>query len=219
MAPGAAAVEGVVARGFVLGFCLLVDGEAVGELGAVVGEDGMDLEREVVEEAIKETGRDIGLEGPCRCRQQWMPLRGQLGVEAAPHGFENVVERQGEAAPQRDDQAFLPCRHRGGQPLRAGGTVGDILAASPARHGAAVDAELTGQRTVGGAALLKVSARARRSGGIGMQLEVHQRALPRSACRGVLALPRRSPRWVHKDLPRAAPPDAWRSRRRRAGPS
>jgi hypothetical protein len=55
-APGAAPVEGVVARGFVLGFCLLVDGEAVGELGAVVGEDGMDLEREVVEEAIKETG-------------------------------------------------------------------------------------------------------------------------------------------------------------------
>jgi hypothetical protein len=27
------------------------------------------------------------------------------------------------------------------------------------------------------------------------------------------------PRWVHKDPPRAAPPDSWRSRRRRAGPS
>jgi hypothetical protein len=37
-ARGADPVEEVVARGSVLGFCLLVDGEAVGELGAVVGQ-------------------------------------------------------------------------------------------------------------------------------------------------------------------------------------
>jgi hypothetical protein len=37
----------------------------------------------------------------------------QLGVEAAPHGLEDVVQRQGEAASQLDDQAFFPCRHRG----------------------------------------------------------------------------------------------------------
>src|ERR1700720_5020272 len=39
-ARGADPVEGVVARGSVLGFRLLGDGEAVGELGAVVGQDG-----------------------------------------------------------------------------------------------------------------------------------------------------------------------------------
>jgi hypothetical protein len=33
----------VVARGPVLGFGLFVDGEAVGELGAVVGQDRVDL--------------------------------------------------------------------------------------------------------------------------------------------------------------------------------
>src|SRR5260370_34142900 len=35
-------IEAVVAAGFVLGFGPLVDGEAVGELGAVVGQDGVD---------------------------------------------------------------------------------------------------------------------------------------------------------------------------------
>src|ERR1700738_3825780 len=59
-AGGVDPVEGGVPRGSVLGFCLLVDGEAVGELGAVVGQDGVDLEQEVVEEAIKETGRGGG---------------------------------------------------------------------------------------------------------------------------------------------------------------
>jgi hypothetical protein len=48
---GADPVEGVVVRALVLGFCLLVDGEAVGELGAVVGQDGVDFEREAVKEA------------------------------------------------------------------------------------------------------------------------------------------------------------------------
>ena len=41
--PGAEPVEGVLTRGFVRGFALFVDGEAVGEFGAVVGQDGMDL--------------------------------------------------------------------------------------------------------------------------------------------------------------------------------
>jgi hypothetical protein len=43
---------------------------------------------------------------------------------------------------------------------------------------------------------------------------------PRSAgCGAAVASGRRSPRWLHRDLPRAAPPDPWRSRRGRAGPS
>ena len=41
---------------------------------------------------------------------------------------------------------------------------------------------------------------------------VSERSL-RSACRGVIASPRRSPRWVHRDFPRAAPPDPSRSLR------
>jgi hypothetical protein len=46
----------VVARVSVLGFCLLVDGEAVCELGAVVGQDGVDRKREAVEETGEESG-------------------------------------------------------------------------------------------------------------------------------------------------------------------
>jgi hypothetical protein len=59
-ARGADPVEGVVARGSVLGFCLLVDGEAVGELGAVVGQGGVDLERETGEESGGGGGPAIG---------------------------------------------------------------------------------------------------------------------------------------------------------------
>jgi hypothetical protein len=59
-ARGAGPVERVVARGSALGFCLLVDGEAVGELGAVVGQDGVDRERETVEEAVEESGSGSG---------------------------------------------------------------------------------------------------------------------------------------------------------------
>ncbi len=59
-ARGAGAVERVLAGGSVVGFGFLVDGEAVGELGAVVGQDGVDLERKGVEEAREETGRSSG---------------------------------------------------------------------------------------------------------------------------------------------------------------
>ncbi len=233
---GADAVEGMVARGFVLGFSLFVDGEAVGELGAVVGQDGVDLERKTVEEAREETGRgggpaigenfetdkaggtvdrDIGVAAPAiewrqvfdidvdeagrgigvesdgrrRLRgeagRQAVPLQAavnaaarQFGVEAAPHHFDDVVERQGETAAQLDDQAFFPFTDRGGQAMRAGRTVGDILTDLPACHGAGMDAELAGQRGMGGAAVLDIGTGARGGGGIGVQPELHQRALP-----------------------------------------
>jgi hypothetical protein len=58
--PGAEPVEGVLARGFVRGFALVVDGEAVGEFGAVVGQDGMDLKREAGAEAAEKAGRGLG---------------------------------------------------------------------------------------------------------------------------------------------------------------
>jgi hypothetical protein len=59
-ARGADPVEGVVARGSVLGFRLLGDGEAVGELGAVVGQDGVDLKRETGGESGGGGGPAIG---------------------------------------------------------------------------------------------------------------------------------------------------------------
>ena len=58
--PGADPVEGVRARGFVDGLGFFVDGEAVGKLGAVVGEDGVNREREAVAKALEEGGRGFG---------------------------------------------------------------------------------------------------------------------------------------------------------------
>jgi hypothetical protein len=57
---GAEPVEGVRTRGFVVGLGFLIDGEAVGEVGAVVGEDGVDREREAIEKVREKAGRDDG---------------------------------------------------------------------------------------------------------------------------------------------------------------
>ena len=43
-----------------MGFALLVDGKAVGEFGAVVGEHGMDRERKTLEEALEKAGSGGG---------------------------------------------------------------------------------------------------------------------------------------------------------------
>jgi len=56
---GAEPVERMVPRGLVVRLVFLVDGEAVGELGAVVGEYGMDWIAEGLEEAL-EAGGDGG---------------------------------------------------------------------------------------------------------------------------------------------------------------
>ena len=53
---GAGAVERVLARGSAVGFSYFVDGEAVGELGAIVGQDGVHRKREAVEKAGEEAG-------------------------------------------------------------------------------------------------------------------------------------------------------------------
>jgi hypothetical protein len=54
-------VEEMGAGGFAFGLARLVDGEAVGELGAVVGEDGVHRTRELGEEALEERGRGSGV--------------------------------------------------------------------------------------------------------------------------------------------------------------
>ena len=106
---------------------------------------------------MDEPGRGIGVEGGGRrllrgeaggeavsLQATVNPAARQFGVHAAPHRLEDVVERQGQAAAQLEDQGFLPWADRGGQPMRSGRTIDHVRAGFPARHGAAVDAELTG---------------------------------------------------------------------------
>jgi hypothetical protein len=50
-------IKGVIAGRFPGRLVLLVDGEAVGELGAVIGQDGVNVVREVGQEAFEEAGR------------------------------------------------------------------------------------------------------------------------------------------------------------------
>ena len=55
------AIEGVAPGGLVVGLVFHVDGEAIGKLAAVVGEDGVNPMREVGEEAIEEASRGVGI--------------------------------------------------------------------------------------------------------------------------------------------------------------
>ena len=58
---GADAIEGVAAGRPVVRLILHVDGEAIGKLAAVVGEDGVNPMREVGEEAIEKASRGVGV--------------------------------------------------------------------------------------------------------------------------------------------------------------
>ena len=57
---GADAVKGVIAGRFVVRLGLFVDGEAIGELGTVVGQHGVDFELEALEEAGEKAGGGVG---------------------------------------------------------------------------------------------------------------------------------------------------------------
>jgi hypothetical protein len=118
----------------------------------------------------------------------------QPRVDTAPHRLGDVVERQGEAAAQLDHQGFFPLRQTDVEAMRPGRTVDDVRAGFPARHGAAVDAELAGQHGVAGLALLDVGAATRCGGGVGCRRKCISRHSPGSACcGGVVASGRRSP--------------------------
>ena len=143
---------------------------------------GLDVDKATILVALAEGGRGFGRG---EAGGDAVPLQAavdgaarQRGIEAAPHRLGDVVERQGEAAAQLDDQGFFPIRHHRGQPMRTGRAVEELGARLPPRHGPAVDAELAGQRAGRGAALLDIGAGARRRGAIGVQLEIHQPALP-----------------------------------------
>ncbi len=65
------AIEGVSAGRPIVRLVLHVDGEAIGELAAIVGEDGVNAMREVAEEAFEEAGGGVtiapGMDQQCCC--------------------------------------------------------------------------------------------------------------------------------------------------------
>ena len=58
---GAESIERMTAGWFVPRLILHIDGEAVGELGPIVGEDGMNGMREVSQKALQEPGRGVSI--------------------------------------------------------------------------------------------------------------------------------------------------------------
>ena len=98
---GTDAIEGMLARGFVVRLVFLVDSEAVGELGAVVGEDGVDGEREGGEKAFEEVGRGGGpaIGQDLEIDKAGSAVDGDIGVTAAAverrHVFDIDVDEAG----------------------------------------------------------------------------------------------------------------------------
>ena len=82
----------------------------------------------------------------------------QLGIKAALEHLDDIVERQSEASPEFNRQAFFLGRQRSGDPMGAVGTVVDIVAAAPAGDGVVAQPELAEELGVGGGAPLDVGA-------------------------------------------------------------
>src|SRR5262245_19122111 len=61
LALGAEAIEGMLTGWSIVGLVLHVDGKAIGELTAIVGEDGMNPMWKVREEAFEESGGGVGI--------------------------------------------------------------------------------------------------------------------------------------------------------------
>jgi hypothetical protein len=80
--PGATSIEGMAAGGLVEGLVLHVDGEAVGELAAIVGEDGVDRVREVSEEAGRGLAVPPGVD--LQIDVAGGPVDGDEGIALAP---------------------------------------------------------------------------------------------------------------------------------------
>jgi hypothetical protein len=80
------AVERMAARRFVFGLVLHVDGEAVGELAAVVGEDGVNGIWEVRQEALQESRRGLGVAAgmDLQVNVTGGPVDGDEGIAFAP---------------------------------------------------------------------------------------------------------------------------------------
>nr|WP_194461722.1 hypothetical protein [Bradyrhizobium sp. CCBAU 53421] len=236
-------IKGVVAGRSPGRLVLLVDGEAVGELGAVVGQDGVNVVREVGQEALKETGRggavppgmdldkdvaggavdgDKGVAGAALQGRQILhvdmdeadtgiledaglgPVRlgkpadaialqaavngaaGQLGIDAAPHHLDDVVERQLQRRPQLAHRPLFDGRQAGHEVVRPVRAVLDRGAAAPAIDRGLADPEFGRQFGDRLLAALDVGTRLRRRRGVRVQVQFHDtrrsltKATPRS---------------------------------------
>jgi hypothetical protein len=98
---------------------------------------------------------------------------GQLAVEAAPHHFDDIVERQLQMGTQFADQRLLQRRQLGRQPLGRVRAVGDGGPPAPAADRGLADAQFGGQLGDRLPAALDVGPDLRRGGGIGVQVQFH----------------------------------------------
>jgi hypothetical protein len=124
-------IEGVVSRGFVLWFSGFVDGEAVGELGAVVGEDGVDRDGEGGEEAVEKVlgGLAAAVGEDFEIDEAGGAVDGDVGV-AAP-----AIERR---------QVFDVDMDEAGGVWRFEGEDGGFLGAAAAGQAVALEAAMDG---------------------------------------------------------------------------
>ena len=142
--PGAGAIEGVVARWFVVRLELFVDGKAIGEFGAVVGQHGVNGEREAGEKAFEEP-----------CRGDGAAIGQDLEIDKAGGAVDRDISVAAAAVERRqvfDVDTDKPRRRRGvegGRRCLLRGEAGaDAMALQAAVNGAArqlwVDAAYSG---------------------------------------------------------------------------
>ena len=149
---------------------------------------------------------------PCRCKQRWMALRDSAGL--TQRRIASTMSSSGKARLRRSStirassQCVRDVSSRCGRVERSGARDGPSTAP---QSGCGCRARGPARRWC--AALLDIGAGARSRGGIGVELEIHQPAFPWiGRCGAGVASGRRSPRWVHRPLPRAAPPNSRGSR-------
>lgn len=97
----------------------------------------------------------------------------QIGLHAASHDLDDVVERQLDAGAQLTDQFFFQGRERAADLLGPGGAVVGGVTAAPAFHRPAADAEFGDKLGDGGGARLDVGSFLGRRDGVGVKLQLH----------------------------------------------
>ncbi len=128
-------IEGMLAGGLALGLSRLVVGEAVGELDAVVREDGVDLEREGGEEALEEGGAgcSFAIGQDLEIDEAGGAIDGDIGIAA-------TTAEGGEILHIHVDEAGGPgCGEAGRLDRRLGGFARDAVTLEAAMQGGARD--------------------------------------------------------------------------------
>jgi hypothetical protein len=230
LALGAETIEGMSTGGSIVRLVLHIDGEAIRELTAIVGEDRMNTMWKVREEAFEEAGCGVGIapgmdlqidvagrpidgdkgvalasfqgrqvleidmneadrrlledadrrlagRGPLA---QPIPLEtavsgtaGDRTVDAAPHNFGNIIERQLQSRSQLADQCFFQRQELGRQPLRRVRSVGHCRSTAPTIDRRLAHPQLVRKLRDRLLAALNVSADFRGCRGISVQVQLH----------------------------------------------